>query len=319
MDQTALLAVRDKIGSVPIQHLSGIEKYPEYSDGDSESELLELFANGLDEKERAELLWSGTLSWPLRYHLDYERGNLLSWYNFDKDARVLEVGSGCGAITEELIKNENVTVVANELSHRRATINAYRNQHAENLEIVIGNLQDFQPEELFDYVVCVGVLEYAGTFIEGEDPYKTFLDLLHSFLSPGGKLLLAIENKLGLKYLSGAPEDHHGRAFEGINDYARNRKVQTFTKNKLESLLHASGFGECYFYYPHPDYKLPKVVFSDDYHPGPNVQMPGNLLPTPSPDQPRRYAFSEQLAIKSIEESEIFPHVANSFLVEVQS
>ena len=31
--------------------------------------------------------------------------------------------------------------------------------------------------------------------------------------------MLAIENRMGLKYLNGAREDHSGRAFEGIQGY----------------------------------------------------------------------------------------------------
>ena len=38
------------------------------------------------------------------------------------------------------------------------------------------------------------------------------LQRVRSLLKPEGKLIVAIENQLGLKYFAGAPEDHLGQA-----------------------------------------------------------------------------------------------------------
>ena len=46
------------------------------------------------------------------------------------------------------------------------------------------------------------------SFTEGKTPYETFLKEMGGYLKPEGKLLIAIENRLGLKYFAGAPEDH---------------------------------------------------------------------------------------------------------------
>jgi len=306
----------NKIGLVKVSTVKDITVTPEYSDGDVENEILEIYKKGLTDKRRNEIL-NNNPSWPIRYHLAYERGNILNWYNFKKDARVLEVGSGCGAVTEVLVKN-NISVVANELSERRATINAYRNKNADNLEIVIGNLQDYNPKEKFDYVVCIGVLEYAGTFIVSDKPYEEFLHLLKRFLKPNGTILLAIENKLGFKYLAGAREDHTGGFFDGINNYPQKKPiVRTFGRDELVSLFNKSDLEVNKFYYPFPDYKLPKVVYSDEYLPNSkNANMPKGLLPSPNFDQPREFLFNEQLFAYAIENNNLFGAMANSFLVE---
>lgn len=303
-----------KIGKINITNLS-LNNGPEYSDGDVEDTLLELFKKGLSEKRRTEILNNNPL-WPIRYHLAPERGNLINWYKFSNGSRVLEVGSGCGAITEAIIQNEKIDVVANELSQRRAIINAYRNKNAKNLEIVIGNLQDYSPKVKFDYVVCVGVLEYAGTFIDAGEPYSKFLELLASFLKPQGKILVAIENRLGFKYLSGAKEDHTGGYYDGINNYPQRKNVRTFGRQELIDLLSKSGFTVEEFYYPHPDYKLPKIVYSDSYLPGDKTFVPKNLLPSPSFDQTRKVLFSEELFLDAIESNNVYKDFSNSFLVE---
>ena len=44
------------------------------------------------------------------------------------------------------------------------------------------------------------------------------------------------------------------------------RGVRTFEKT-LDKIIKESGFKNTYFYYPLPDYKLPTVVYSQDYLP----------------------------------------------------
>ena len=289
----------------------------EYSDGEVENELLQIYKNGLTESERIKILQNDP-SWPIRYHMAYERENLVNWYKFPKGARVLEIGSGCGAITEALVKNSDVKIIANELSERRALINAHRNKSANNLEIVVGNLQNYKPDDLFDYVVCVGVLEYAGTFIDSESPYQQFLEYLASFLRPGGTLLLAIENRMGFKYLSGAKEDHTGNYFDGMNAYPQVKNVRTFGREELERLLSEAGYVVNNFFYPHPDYKLPTTVYSDDFLPGLNTDLQKSILPAPNFDQERQHLYNEQVFAEAIEKNNLFASLANSFLVEAK-
>lgn len=289
----------------------------EYSDGDEvEDYLLKLFSEGLTDTKRRSILNSNP-PWPVRYHLAYERKNLLGWYPFKKGSRVLEVGAGCGSITESLVENDGISVVANELSERRARIIAERNKNVSNLEVVVGNLYDYRPKQKFDYVVCVGVFEYAGSFIEAENPYEAFLTSLSSFLKPGGVLLLAIENQLGFKYLAGAREDHTGSYYDGVNDYPQEKAVRTFARPELQNRLTSAGYSSPYFYYPFPDYKLPFLIYSDDYCPGQEgVTFPKTLLPTPNPDQPRQFTFSEAGFMSILERNNMFREFSNSFLVE---
>lgn len=74
---------------------------------------------------------------------------------------MLEIGSGCGAITRLLCdKCRKVTAV--ELSRRRATATQLRCRGKNNLEVIAGNLNDIEFAEKFDYITLIGVLEYQG-------------------------------------------------------------------------------------------------------------------------------------------------------------
>lgn len=147
-------------------------------------------------------------------------------------------------------------------------VNAFRHRDRENIEIYVGNFKDVEPLlPQFETVTLIGVLEYASGYLCTTEPWLHLLEAALRHLKPGGRLLLAIENKLGMKYWAGCREDHTGRLFNSIENYPESRGVQTFSKRELESLLHAAGYVNLKFYYPYPDYKLPNAIYSGAYLP----------------------------------------------------
>jgi SAM-dependent methyltransferase len=277
-----------------------------YSDGDIEDELLEIVKNHSDYSH----ILANDSRWPILYHLSPIRQNIINWYPFKANATCLEIGGGCGAITGALCQSvAQVKVV--ELSKRRATINYERHKAFDNLEIFVANLNDLHFEEKFDYITLNGVLEYAGSFTKTDDPYADFLKQIKHYLKPDGKLIIAIENRYGLKYFSGAKEDHTAKVFDGITGYKETNTVQTFGKKELELLLKNSGYPEQEFYYPHPDYKMPMEIYSDNWLPSTTAQ----LSPAPNFDYERYELFNETDAYQGIIENGQFEFFANSFLV----
>ena len=168
-----------------------------YSDGDIENKLLEMASEGVNFEDLPEQ----KVEFPMIYHFSEVRENILAWYPFREHCSILEIGAGCGAITGLLCRKAD-RVVAVELSRRRAEINLARHKNLDNLEIMVGNLNDMEIREQFDYVILNGVLEYSMSFTDGEKPYHTFLRNMGKFLKEDGRLLIAIENRLGLKYFA---------------------------------------------------------------------------------------------------------------------
>lgn len=228
-----------------------------YSDGDVEDEILDIVRNNIDIDALEDK------KYPILYHLSDVRANIINWYPFDEGASALEIGAGCGAITGALCSKLG-HVVSVELSKRRATINYERHKTVDNLDIYVGNLNDMHFGQKFDYAILNGVLEYAGSFTNTEHPYADFLRNIREYLTDDGKIIIAIENKYGLKYFAGAPEDHTDSFFLGLNDYDGNPNVRTFAKSELEQLLRECGLSYIDFYYPYPDYKFPNEIFTAD-------------------------------------------------------
>ena len=277
-----------------------------YSDGDIEDRLLEIVRTRKNPEEEL----PEENDWALLYHLSPIRENLLEWYDFGEGKSLLEIGSGCGAVTG-LFCRKCERVVAVDLSKRRSTINAERNRDAGNLEIMVGNFEDIQIEEKFDYVTLIGVLEYSIYYISSPDPFADMLKKARSYLKPGGKLIVAIENKYGIKYWAGATEDHTGRPFDGITGYDGVDRVRTFSRKGLEELLKKSGFSNTEFYYPLPDYKLPLEIYSERNLPK-HYPVSGN---TPNYDTERMTLFNEEKAMNELIAEGLFEQYANSFLV----
>lgn len=277
-----------------------------YSDGEIEDRLLEIARSGKNPEEQL----TEERDWALLYHLSPMRENLLEWYDFGEGKSLLEIGAGCGALTG-LFCRKLERVVAVDLSKKRSLINAERNRQRENLEIIVGNFEDIRTEEKFDYVTLIGVLEYSIYYISSPDPFRDMLKKAKSYLKPGGKLIVAIENKYGIKYWAGATEDHTGKPFDGITGYAGVDRVRTFSRKGLEELLKGAGFSDLRFYYPLPDYKLPTEICSEKRLPK-RYPVSGNA---PNYDRDRLDLFSEEKAMNELIRDGMFEQYANSFLV----
>ena len=291
----------------------GQDKKIIYSDGDIESVIL----NTIDNPVEFQKLCGEPGA--VFHNFTKCRENLINWYPFKENSTVLEIGAGMGALTGCLCDRCG-EVVAIEESSRRAEIILKRHKKYSNLKVISDNIYDHEFNTKFDYILLIGVLEYVGiNNVEG-DPYARLLNKIRDLLKDDGVLLLAIENKFGLKYWCGAAEDHTGKAFDGINDYKMNSAtgrysksgVRTFSRDELYTMLKKTGYKDERFYYPLPDYKFPSFVFSDQHLPDiDNIRAIKFTYP-----QESELIANEKELYKDIIDNNIFPFFANSFLVE---
>lgn len=301
----------EKVGNVTLDmsYYSGNDMY---CDGAVEDEILEIVEN--HNKDEFDNIIYEKASWEIMYHLSEQRENIVRCFEFDKDASVLEIGSGCGAVTGALAeKCGRVTCI--ELSKKRSLINAGRNKDCDNINILVGNFQNIEPElnKKFDVVTLIGVLEYAESYINSDDPYTEFLKIARKHMKKDGRLIVAIENKLGMKYWAGCKEDHVSRYYESIEGYTKSSGVKTFGKKELETLFKEAGFKKYKFYYPYPDYKFAECIYSDERLPA--VGELGNNMR--NFDNDRIITFDENKAFDTVIINGLFPYYSNSFLVEL--
>lgn len=301
--------MKEQIGNVVLnlEYYSGTDLY---SDGNVEDHLLNIVKeNSADDYNR---IIAHNNSWPVLYHLSHMRTNIVEWLPITKEDNVLEIGSGCGAITGVLAeKARQVTCI--ELSKKRSLINANRNREKDNIEILIGNFEEVEKHltEKYDYITLIGVFEYAASYISSDMPYEKFLRMISEHLTDKGKIIMAIENKFGLKYWAGYKEDHLQQYFTGLEGYPVGSGVKTFSKMELEQIAVESGLGKYEFFYPYPDYKFPMSVYSDKYLPK-RGELNNNMR---NFDGDRMMLFDETKVFDTIVQEGLFPLYSNSYLI----
>lgn len=290
----------------------------EYSDGDIENVILDLVTKTEDKYLSSDYCIAHTKynHWPIRYHLSPERANLVRHMNFaGKD--VLEFGAGMGAVSRFVAENcRHLTVL--EGSQRRFNVLSSRLRNLSNWDGFVKNYQDFTSDKKYDVVCFFGVLEYAGKYIDAKDPFRWAINHAKNFLKEDGLILIAIENKNGLKYFGGIAEDHYGVPFYGVNGYGENmNETKTFSRYEYHNMLSNCAFNRVDFHYPWPDYKIPNAIFKQEFvdsYPLVAASIAGLREFEDYSCPARKMNFSKELSLESIGRSGLLSEMSNSFL-----
>ncbi len=243
------------------------------------------------------------------------RENIINWYPLEKSAQILEIGANYGEITGYLCNLcENLTSV--ELSKEKAKIIEKRHSNKENLECIVGNLEDIQINKKFDYVIIIGQLEKASKWLpNSSNPEKDLLLLASKMLKDNGKILLATDNKFGIQYWNGKKDLEGTLEYKNLIEERTKNGSKLFGEKQLKEIIEETGYKNYKFYYALPDYKMPNLIYSKDYtitkeDISRNFQYYGlNELVN----------FNENEVYLQLlnENKEIFNFFANSFFVEI--
>jgi SAM-dependent methyltransferase len=191
------------------------------------------------------------------------------------DGPVLDIGSGWGQTARPLAQQGPV-VALEPVAERLAFIQAAARQDGltDRMAFVEADYFDVTFPTPFAVICAIGVFEWAGAFQEEMEPperQRAFLRKAHTELAPGGSLVLGIENRLGLKYLLGCPDDHIGvphiaslpapLARRRWQETTGNRLLSyTYSLTELSRMLAEAGFTRIEFFGAFPDYKLPARI-----------------------------------------------------------
>ena len=287
-----------------------------YRDG-SEGRMLEILSAASDRSSDSDELAREITDWPSRYHLSRQRANLILPLELGPGLRILEVGAGTGVLSRALGESgASVTALEGHLDRARAA--AVRCRDLENVEVVAGPLENFEDDDGFDLVCVVGVLEYAASDAGHATDHQQFLDRTAGLVRPGGALLLAIENAIGIKYLLGYDEDHLGMPWIGVEGYPGSLGVRTFSRRTLHGMLDSAGLENQAWFFPFPDYKLPTVLLAESIYAEPDFpDLVDQMVRQPVGDSPesRAQLCDDRRAHQVLLEAGLGPEVANSFLV----
>ena len=215
----------------------------------------------------------------------FQSPNILNWYPFNKTQKVLEVGNKSEELTKFLIdKCSSIQKIS-------------KIEELENIDAK------------FNIIILIGINENEKINL------KNLVRRLEGFLEMDGRILLAVDNKFGLRFWAGNPENILEKKFTSLLGYNNEyEKIETYTKRYIETQLKEIGY-KTRFYYPLPDYRRPNVIFSDDALPEYNSIDKYNPYYTGKSD----ILFNEIDVFREIlkTDKDMFTFFANSFLVEV--
>ncbi len=189
---------------------------------------------------------------------------------------VLDCGCGMGAISAGLARHFD-RVYATDLTLERAQFTRLRCQQDGLHNVVVFCSGDTPHLPLanasVDVIVLNGVLEWIPEFRPGEprSAQLEFLEELERILTPTGTLFVGIENRVGVNYLLGAPEDHSHLRFMSLlprrlaDVYSHWRRQTpyrnyTYTRSGYRRLFRAAGFACTEFFCLAPSYRNPERV-----------------------------------------------------------
>ncbi len=247
--------------------------------------------------------------WEVFFHLSDMRQALFGWYDMPKDADVLEIGCGFGALTG-VLADRSAHVAALDDSLFRARACAKRWAKKDNLDVYAGRLKDIPFPQRFDVIVLVDILPRVAEGEKSLAPYAAYLKSLLGYLKPQGRLLLAMDNRLGLKYTCGALDPYSDEIFGQLSESGSTGRL--FTKTELIDIISEAGLMHWKFYYPLPDYRLPQFVFTDTALPDASI---GEIM-LPYDPEPDTRVLPEASLYEDVVRNGLFPGMTNSFLIE---
>lgn len=215
-------------------------------------------------------------------------------FPINSESRVLDAGSMWGGLTVPIAQYAKTVYAVDQTWETLRFLQVRAKQMGlNNIIPVESSIHQLPfPDNFFDFVVLNGVLEWLGmeqdVVLEKhwdqkrsdshvykaspEDMQLAALKELYRVVKPGGGIYIAIENRSGLQYFLGHPDDHMNVRFvtflprswaNFITKLKRNTDYRTYiyTPNKLKELVNRSGFQSKTIYSAYPHYgKMSRLV-----------------------------------------------------------
>jgi|GEM_PF-760579 len=239
--------------------------------------IIEKIQNGTPWKQAVREKFEANNPWLYDIVTSPKRTKFLDDFIKPNNLQILDIGAGWGQFTLPLAKENQICSLEPTPERLDFIITASEQEKvSKNISFIGADYLDINFKNKFDLVLSIGVLEWVEKFsnpeITPEIAQFKFLKKIKKDLSRKGVLVIGIENRLGLKYLFGANDDHTGLPHISCfnKELAKikfkqvtNQDLQTFTYSlhEYKNMLQKAGFSKITFYAALPDYKLPERIF----------------------------------------------------------
>ena len=147
--------------------------------------------------------------------LNNKRSKFLEFLDIRSQDIILDIGAGWGQFTIPIAKKNKVCAIDSNVNKIEIIKKiAIQERINKNIFFMGCDYLDTTFFTKFNFILCIGVLEWVGVFRKNDDPHDvqmSFLKKIKNNLKKNGKLVIGIENRVGLKYLMGSEDDHTGK------------------------------------------------------------------------------------------------------------
>lgn len=176
-------------------------------------------------------------------------------------------------------------------------------------------------EELADFLegdeICNTVL--LTSFIEKERDIGKIIANVYAKLPADGKMLLALNNRLGVRYFCGDRDPYTERNFDPIEDYRRVYSKEQdrfdgrmYSYAQIQEMLTDAGVHAFQFFSVFSDLSNPFLIYAQDYDPRENL----TTRAVPSYHYPDTVFLEEEFLYSGLIANGLFHRMSNAFLVE---
>lgn len=216
-------------------------------------------------------------------------GALVCWYEFKHNGKVLYIGHKEDPVVENLkCQGLDITIMSEEESFA---------------DKIVGK---------FDYIVAVEKLEKC----------RRPVDILYQWkkhLNPDGRMLLGMNNRLGIRYFCGDRDPYTNRNFDSIENYRRVyiKDTDTFvgrmySRAEISNMLTEAGWKHFKFFSVLSDLKNASWIYAEDFLP--NEDLGNRIFPTYH--YPDSVFLEEETLYQTLIENGMFHQMANAYLIE---
>ncbi len=259
---------------------------------------------------------------------------ILAWYPFEKDSRALLLSykEDSLEIYKEMLEAAGLKVDSHKLRDYETTLPSEHIKvqdtsddqtiegsdndseeivtYAENIDY--GDEPTITVGKNYKYIILLGAFEYM------KRP-KATLEALRSQLFSDGTMLIAMDNRFGLRYFCGDRDPFTDRNFDGIEDYMRINKAdrvsmhgRAYTKAEAVKMLEQAGLTGMHSFSVLPAIEEPQLFYAEDYLPKEEMRVRFNEYYS----HPDTIFLQEGALYQKIIENGMFHQMANGYLIE---
>ena len=239
---------------------------------------------------------------------------IIKWYEIEKESLVACIVSeyGNSVLIAEALEEKGLCMNRIPLAGLDSGKKSEGKCHNSVVHKDVGCAGSQNDEETYDIIIAADILEYALDTVG-------VLDHIKRLLKPDGKLLLAADNRLGIRYFCGDQDAFSGKNYDSIENYRHlqywergNMKGRAYSKAELTGFLEKAGFRRHRFFSVFPRISNPQLLLAEDYVPNEAL----DIRVFPEYNNPETVFLMEEELYPSLMENGLLHGMANGFFIE---